>query len=297
MSRAGAVLVVLLASYVAYCLIDTFDPETVRGKTVLVTGSSSGIGEQLAYHYARLGANVVVTGRRENLLKKVVARCNELSGKQVHKYVVADMNRMDEVEKFTESTFNGKLDVLMLNHGYNELLELWTGHQDNLTMHERVMNTNFMSHVFLASRLMPLLEKSSGRIGVTSSILGVIPMPFVASYSSSKHALSSFFSALRMDLVLQGSSVSITNGIVGSTATERHVSELKKYIGRPDIPFATGTPEDVAMALLKATMLRQSEVFAPWLPALSFIRILRVIAPDLADYVIRYGEQSLRQGN
>ena len=45
--------------------------DAVKGKRVLVTGASTGIGEQLAYHYARLGADVVVTARRENRLKEV----------------------------------------------------------------------------------------------------------------------------------------------------------------------------------------------------------------------------------
>lgn len=48
------------------CVVDV-----LKGKRVLVTGSSTGIGEQIAYHYARMGANVMVTSRRENTLKQV----------------------------------------------------------------------------------------------------------------------------------------------------------------------------------------------------------------------------------
>ena len=57
----------------------------MRGKKVLVTGASTGIGEQLAYHYARLGADVVVTARREKRLQEVCITLNELNlhmGKQ-----------------------------------------------------------------------------------------------------------------------------------------------------------------------------------------------------------------------
>lgn len=49
-----------------YCVVDA-----LKGKRVVVTGSSTGIGEQIAYHYARMGANVMVTSRRENTLKQV----------------------------------------------------------------------------------------------------------------------------------------------------------------------------------------------------------------------------------
>lgn len=46
-------------------------PDSVKGKRVFITGASTGIGEQLAYHYARLGADIVITARRENRLKQV----------------------------------------------------------------------------------------------------------------------------------------------------------------------------------------------------------------------------------
>lgn len=48
-------------------------PESLKGAKVLVTGASTGIGEQVAYHYARLGAQIVITARRENTLKEVSA--------------------------------------------------------------------------------------------------------------------------------------------------------------------------------------------------------------------------------
>ena len=47
-------------------------PESIKGKNVVITGASTGIGEQLAYQYARLGANVVITARREQRLKEVL---------------------------------------------------------------------------------------------------------------------------------------------------------------------------------------------------------------------------------
>ncbi|KAL4608069.1 hydroxysteroid 11-beta-dehydrogenase 1-like protein [Arapaima gigas] len=55
----------------AFLWRDTFNPESLRGARVLVTGASAGIGEQLAYHYARHGAQLVVTARREKVLQEV----------------------------------------------------------------------------------------------------------------------------------------------------------------------------------------------------------------------------------
>ena len=55
-----------------------FSLDDVKGKKVLVTGASTGIGEQLAYHYARLGADVVVTARREKQLQQVCGHSKKL---------------------------------------------------------------------------------------------------------------------------------------------------------------------------------------------------------------------------
>ena len=67
--------------------------DSIKGKNVLVTGASSGIGADIAYHYARMGANVVITARRENLLQNVMEKCRELGHKDAKfGYVVADIS-------------------------------------------------------------------------------------------------------------------------------------------------------------------------------------------------------------
>ena len=76
-----------------------FVTESVRGKRVLVTGASTGIGEQLAYHYARLGARLVITARREHVLKEVVKRCREVGSKDGdYHFMAADMSDMTQTK-------------------------------------------------------------------------------------------------------------------------------------------------------------------------------------------------------
>ena len=82
------------AVLIAWYLRENFDPEIVRGKTVVICGASTGIGEELAYQYAKLGAQLVLVARREEALKKVVARCEEL-GAQNANYVVADLSSLE----------------------------------------------------------------------------------------------------------------------------------------------------------------------------------------------------------
>ena len=78
-------------------------PESIKGKHVLVTGASSGIGEQMAYHYARMGASIVLTARRETLLQKVVEKCKLIGAKTAtFDYIIADMSKLEQTKGVVE---------------------------------------------------------------------------------------------------------------------------------------------------------------------------------------------------
>ena len=89
-----AVFAALVAVLVAWYMQESFDPESLRGKKVVICGASTGIGEELAYQYAKLGAQLLLVARREAELQKVVARCGEL-GAQTANYVVADLSSLE----------------------------------------------------------------------------------------------------------------------------------------------------------------------------------------------------------
>jgi len=84
----------LAAVLIAWCLKENFDPESVRGKKVVICGASTGIAEELAYQYAKLGAQLLLVARREETLKKIVARCGELGAGTVN-YFVADLSSLE----------------------------------------------------------------------------------------------------------------------------------------------------------------------------------------------------------
>ncbi|XP_058393907.1 hydroxysteroid 11-beta-dehydrogenase 1-like protein isoform X6 [Diceros bicornis minor] len=90
----GAMKVLLLtglgALFFAYYWDDNFNPASLQGARVLLTGASAGVGEELAYHYARLGSHLVLTAHTEALLQKVVGNCRKLGAPKVF-YIAADM--------------------------------------------------------------------------------------------------------------------------------------------------------------------------------------------------------------
>ena len=89
------------AVLIAWYLKESFDPENVRGKKVVICGASTGIGEELAYQYAKLGAQLLLVARREEVLKKVVARCAEL-GAETANYVVADLSSLEAAKNLAD---------------------------------------------------------------------------------------------------------------------------------------------------------------------------------------------------
>lgn len=282
---------VIIGILFGYWLIDDFNPDDVKGKRVLITGASTGIGEQLAYHYARLGANVMVTARRENRLKEVVAECRELghSGGKYH-YVVADMADLNFTETVVQETVAklGGLDHLVLNHIILLKLWHWEGTKDNLTLLDKVLKVNFQSYVHLASHSLPHLEKSRGSIIVVSSLAGKIAQPFVAIYSASKFALDGFFSGLRQELAMRNCDISITLCILGLIGTDNAVNQLQDY-GQDYLlsNIRAASPSDTALAIIKSGTARVRQMNYPSTQVMPFV-MMRDFFPRVVDFINRF---------
>lgn len=271
-------LAVLAVVVTAYLWRDTFDPESVRGARVLVTGASMGIGEQMAYHYARLGAQIVITARRENALQKVVERCVEL-GAQKALYVVGDMSDPQDPERVLRSALDllGGLDYLILNHIGNSPYGLWDGDVEYV---RTLMQINFVSYVQMAAAALPTLEQSRGAIVVVSSLLGKMTTPFAAPYASTKFALHGFFGTLQHELAMQGSNVSISFVVLGLIDTPTAMEKIRGYIDTVAYPAS-----DAALHIIKTGATRQSESHYPWFHW--FTCFFRDWFPYHRDYCIR----------
>uniref|UniRef100_A0A673YNG1 Uncharacterized protein n=1 Tax=Salmo trutta TaxID=8032 RepID=A0A673YNG1_SALTR len=128
---------------------DTFDP-SVRGARVLVTDASTGIGEQVAYHYSKMGGQIVITARKEHALQKVAENSTSL-GVQKALYVTGDVCQASD----PESGEDGCLDVLVLNHIGSSPFAIWNGDREHV---RELMQVNFLSYVNIASAALPVLE-------------------------------------------------------------------------------------------------------------------------------------------
>ncbi|KAL9957816.1 hypothetical protein ACROYT_G034764 [Oculina patagonica] len=272
----------LLAVLIAWYMKENFDPETVRGKKVVICGASTGIGEELAYQYAKLGAQLLLVARREEALKKVVARCGEL-GAQSANYVVVDLSTLEAVKHLAAETnklFDGP-DILFLNH-FLPFYEFWN-ENSNLENVPHYFAVNTISYINIATLLLPGLQKTNGSIVVVSSMAGVVPAPRTAPYCGNKHALHGFFDTLRQDLALQGhKGISITLCVLGVIDTKNARERAK---GLPvDKTLKFEPVDECSLAMIKGAALRKRQIYFPWY--LSLAETAHFFFPNFVESVI-----------
>lgn len=241
-------------AYYYYSANEEFRPEMLQGKKVIVTGASKGIGEQMAYHLAKMGAHVVVTARSKETLKKVVSHCLELGAASAH-YIAGSMENMTFAEQFVAQAgkLMGGLDMLILNHITNTSMNLFSG---DIHLVRRSMEVNFLSYVVLSVAALPMLKQSNGSIVVVSSKAGKMASPLVAPYSASKFALDGFFSSVRMEHSVTKVNVSITLCILGLINTDTAMKAVSGIINIDASP-----KEECALEIIKGGALRQEEVY------------------------------------
>ncbi|XP_025893553.1 hydroxysteroid 11-beta-dehydrogenase 1-like protein B [Nothoprocta perdicaria] len=257
---AARLIISLLICLCAYYFYneETISADMVRGKRVLVTGSSTGIGEQIAYEFSRLGAHVFLTARREEQLKQVAKKCLAL-GASSARHIVADMSDLTAAQKVIEDVGNslGGLDYLVLNHvGGSEYFGPFKG---DMAAVSRSMTINFLSYVQLTISALSMLQESQGSIIVVSSVSGRIGSPFTLSYSAAKFALEGFYSSLRRELHLQQTNLSVTVAVLGYINTDNAV----RIVG-DKIAWAANPKEECAQEIVKGGVLRQREVVYPY---------------------------------
>ena len=260
----------------------------LKGKRVIVCGASTGIGEQIAYIYARGGARIVIAARRDNVLERVQAECVRLGAQQVERLPVdlSTSTASAELIRFAEEKLGG-IDVLVLNHIVS-YYQPWSASSD-LERATKLITINTLSYVYLATHALPALERSHGTIAVVSSVAGKVPGHCQNIYSASKFALHGFFESLRIDLSLRpgGSNISISLiplGLFGSDNAVHNVAQVERQRCLPKILQSFGDPTDAAMVIVRAAFFKTRETIYPWGMATVYYYIYTV-CPSLTEAI------------
>ena len=224
---------------------------SVKGRSVIVTGSSKGIGKGIARVFAREGANVLVAARHEATLRAAAEELAAGSEGRVEA-VVTDVSRVEDCRRLAETAVGhfGGIDVLCANAGIfpdKPLAELTEEDVD------AVLGCNFKGTMFSVQACLPALEASGrGRVVVTSSITGPITgYPGWSHYGASKAAQLGFLRTAAIELAPRR--ITINAVMPGNIATEGLDDMGEDYIRGMEaaIPqHRLGSVEDIGNAAL-----------------------------------------------
>ena len=168
------------------------------GKVALITGSTSGMGRDTAYLFAREGAKVIVTGRNEARAKEVVDKIKADGGEAI--YVLADTSDLSAPKKIFDAAMEayGTIDVLMNNAGMLSLAQFDTCTAEELM---QAINVNVTSAMLLSQLVAPVMKaKGGGHIINVASIVGWAANWGFVAYVTSKHAMVGLTKAMANEL-------------------------------------------------------------------------------------------------
>jgi len=183
----------------------------MKGKRILVTGASSGIGRATAECFLEAGASVALVGRREPPLKEVIE--SRAEGGQAY-IVVADLSEEKQAEACVTQAVEriGGLDVLVNAAG---ILRSGSIEGTSLELWDEMMNINLRSIFHLMKLAVPHLERSRGNIVNVSSVTGLRSFPGVLAYCVSKASLDQLTRCAALELAPKGIRVNAVNpGVV-----------------------------------------------------------------------------------
>lgn len=217
-----------------------YNPFSLTGKTILVTGASSGIGRAIAVECSKMGAKLLITARNEQRLKETMSMLNG----ENHQYIVADLTNDDDLQRLIDII--PVVEGLVNCAGVIHTLPFQFVDRDKL---EKIMNINFMASTLLSAGIVKRKKiKNGGSIVFLSSASGkYIAAPANSMYTASKGAIDGMAKAMAVDLAYKKIRVNTINpGMIqtdimsGGSITNEQLEEnalkmypLKRY-GRPE---------------------------------------------------------------
>lgn len=173
---------------------------TLRGKTIVITGASSGAGRATARQFAGYGAYLVLAARNEPVLMEVKAECEGLGAKVlVVPTDTTDAKAMINLANAADD-WQGRIDVWINNAG---ILAAGEFDATPITVHEQVVKTNLLGYMNGAHAVLPIFKaRKRGIIINNISIGGFLPVPYGAGYTAAKFGLRGFSQALKAELAV-----------------------------------------------------------------------------------------------
>jgi len=231
---------------------------SLKGKVAIVTGGSRGIGQAIAYGFAKAGAKVVITSRKAQDLEATACEMTAIGCEVL--VVPAHLGKFEEIQRVVDTVVQkfGRIDILVNNAGASPAMGSVLDSDERLW--DTIMNLNLKGVYFMSQAAAKVMKKQGGgKIINIASIDGVNPEPFVSVYSVSKSGVRQISRAFAMELA--GSNIQVNTILPGPISTKmmnshwHHLSpeeaEKERQALSKMLPTGRiGDPDDIAGAAL-----------------------------------------------
>lgn len=223
-----------------------YNPFSLEGKTILVTGASSGIGRATAIECSKMGAQVIITARNE---VRLLETYNQLEGEN-HQMIICDLVDENAIETLVQEVPH--IDGLVNNAGYQEYLPVPFIKKGKL---EAIMSVNTIAPIILLQKLLRAKKITKGASVVfTSSLAGIgINAPGNSMYAATKGAISAFVTGAAIDMAPKQIRVNaVCPGMVNTSILDYGtIGEEELKADAANYPLGRyGEPEDIAYAII-----------------------------------------------
>ncbi len=254
----------------------------IAGRTVIVTGASSGIGRETAREFTRRRAHVVLASRNRQSLEALADELADYPGRRL--VVPTDVTDRLAVEALVRRTVEefDSVDVLVNNAGVGLFAPVAGGSIDNM---HHVFNVNFWGAVHCIQATVPYMRRQRrGHIVNVSSVLGKVAAPYLGMYSATKFALAAVSNALRSEMA--GTGIHVSTVYPGLTDTPIHQNMMRE-VDVPDPPayVRSVSPSAVARRIAQAVRWNLRDAYVT-LEDLAVVAA-HPLAPGLADWAMR----------
>ena len=259
--------------------------ESFQNKVVWITGASSGIGEAIALAFAKEGAKLVLTSRRDEELLRV----KNLTGLPDSSVLILpmDVTEFEKAQPAAEEIIKtfGRIDVMVHNAGVSQRSYII---DTDFDVYRKIMDVDFYSTVAITKAILPyMIQQKSGHFIVISSVAGKIGTIMRSGYNAAKHALHGFYDSLRAEGYKDNIKVTtICPGYIRTNISVNALNESGDKFGKMDSNQANGIPaEECARRILDAVKKDKKEIYIGGLKEVAAIYLKRFLPNVLFDQV------------
>lgn len=260
--------------------------QSLRGKTVVITGGTSGVGRAAAEAFALEGCNVVVAARGQEGLDETISLCHDLG--VVALGVSTDVSNADEVKNLAEKAlqFNGRIDFWVNNAGV-----MASGKFEDVPVEamDQLVKTNLLGYLHSAHAVLPIFKKQKDGVLINNvSIGGYMPAPYSTAYSSTKFGIRGMVEGLQGELSDEPNIhiVGLYPGIQKSTGNLHSA----KYSGLDfKIPPFSTDPRELAAKMVEAAKNPRKEIITD-----NYAAVMKVLYGIFPRAIINTASAALR---